>query len=152
MDDTTRCYPRSTTNPPIIQKNMMTSSNGIIFRVTGPLCGEFTGLGEFPTQRPVTRSFDVFFDLRLNKRLCTFLVQIDALWDMRLVHCGICANGLYTPHCLPSHTKTQSCEPFMPSLLLARTSHLTNNWVAVDLTTCIFVRVECIVRVRKFYV
>ena len=25
--------------------------------------------GEFPSQRPVTRSFDVFFDLRLNKRL-----------------------------------------------------------------------------------
>ena len=25
--------------------------------------------GEFPTQRPVTRSCDVFFDLRLNKRL-----------------------------------------------------------------------------------
>ena len=48
---------------------MMTSSNGNIFRVTGPLCGEFTGSGEFPTQRPVTRSFDVFFDLRLNKRL-----------------------------------------------------------------------------------
>ena len=40
-----------------------------IFRVTGPLCGEFTGPGEFPTQRPVTRSFDVFFDLCLNKRL-----------------------------------------------------------------------------------
>ena len=25
--------------------------------------------GEFPAQRPVTRSFDVFFDLRLNNRL-----------------------------------------------------------------------------------
>ena len=25
--------------------------------------------GEFPAQRPVTRSFDVFCDLRLNKRL-----------------------------------------------------------------------------------
>ena len=25
--------------------------------------------GEFPTQRPVTRSFDVSFDLHLNKRL-----------------------------------------------------------------------------------
>ena len=25
--------------------------------------------GEFPTQRPVTRSFDVYSDLRLNKRL-----------------------------------------------------------------------------------
>ena len=49
--------------------HMMTSSNGNIFRVTGPLCGEFTGPGEFPTQRPVTRSFDVFFDLCLNKRL-----------------------------------------------------------------------------------
>ena len=48
---------------------MMTSSSGNIFRVTGPLCGEFTGPGEFPTQRPVTRSFDVFFELRLNKRL-----------------------------------------------------------------------------------
>ena len=48
---------------------MMTSSNGNIFGVNGPLCGEFTGPGEFPTQRPVTRSFDVFFDLRLNKRL-----------------------------------------------------------------------------------
>ena len=49
--------------------SMMTSSNGNIFRVTGPLCGEFTGPGELPVQRPVTRSFDVFFDLRQNKRL-----------------------------------------------------------------------------------
>ena len=48
---------------------MMTSSYGNIFRVTGPLCGAFTGPGEFPAQKPVTRSFDVFFDLRLNKRL-----------------------------------------------------------------------------------
>ena len=46
--------------------NMMTSSNGNIFRVTGHLCGEFTGPCEFPAQRPVTRSFDVFFDLRLK--------------------------------------------------------------------------------------
>ena len=49
--------------------SMMTSSNGKIFCVIGSLCGEFTGPDEFPTQRPVTRSFDVFFDLRLNKRL-----------------------------------------------------------------------------------
>ena len=54
---------------PEMAYNMMTSSNGNIFRVTGLLCGEFTGPGEFPTQRPATRSFDVFFDLRLNKRL-----------------------------------------------------------------------------------
>ena len=47
----------------------MTSSNGNIFRVTGPLCGEFTGPGEFPAQRQVTRSFDVFFDLCQDKHL-----------------------------------------------------------------------------------
>ena len=34
------------------------------------LCaGNSSVTGEFPSQRPVTRSFDVFFDLRLNKRL-----------------------------------------------------------------------------------
>ena len=32
-------------------------------------CFAKTGPGEFPAQRPVTRSFDVYFDLRLNKRL-----------------------------------------------------------------------------------
>ena len=47
----------------------MTSSNENIFRVTGHLCGEFTGLRWIPAQRPVTRSFDVFYDLRPNKRL-----------------------------------------------------------------------------------
>ena len=47
--------------------NMKTSSNGNIFRVTVPLCREYTG--EFPSQRPVTRSFDVIFDQRFNKRL-----------------------------------------------------------------------------------
>ena len=54
---------------PLAWLSMMTSSNGNIFRVTGPLCGEITGPVEFPAQMPVTRSFDVFFDLRLNKRL-----------------------------------------------------------------------------------
>ena len=46
--------------------SMMTSSNGNISRVTGPLGGEFTG---HRAQRPVTRRFGVFFGLRLNKRL-----------------------------------------------------------------------------------
>ena len=50
-----------------VPQAMMTSSNGNIFRVTGPLNSPVTG--EFPSQRPMTRSFDVLFDLRLNKRL-----------------------------------------------------------------------------------
>ena len=48
---------------------MMASSNGNIFCVTGHLYGEFPVNGEFTAQRPATRSFGVFFDLRLNKRL-----------------------------------------------------------------------------------
>ena len=49
----------------------MTSSNGNIFRVQVlALCVGISPVpGEFPAQRPVTRSFDVFFDLRLNKPL-----------------------------------------------------------------------------------
>ena len=49
--------------------SMMTSSNENIFRVTGHLCGESTGPRWIPVQRPVTRSFEVFFDLHPNKRL-----------------------------------------------------------------------------------
>ena len=41
------------------KQSMMTSSIGNIFRVTGPLWGEFTG--DFPAQMPVMRSFVVFF-------------------------------------------------------------------------------------------
>ena len=40
---------------------VMTSSNGNIFRVTGHCAGNSLVPGEFPAQRPVTRSFDVFF-------------------------------------------------------------------------------------------
>ena len=47
----------------------MTSSNGNILRVTGLLGGEPPVTGGYPSQRPVTMSFDVFFDLRLNKGL-----------------------------------------------------------------------------------
>ena len=70
----------------------MTSSNGKIFHVIDPLCGEFTGHGESSAQRPVTRSFDVFFDLHLNKRfrfklMCPYFILLiytdgerDGLW------------------------------------------------------------------------
>ena len=77
---------------------MMTSSNGNIFRVTGHLCGEFTG----PAQRPVTRSFDVFFDLRLNKRLSKqswgwwFETASCPLWRHRNV---LVVSNLHSWHC-----------------------------------------------------
>ena len=53
----------------VLTFHMMTLSNGSMFRVTDPLWGESTGHQWIPSQSPVTRSFDVFFDLRLNKRL-----------------------------------------------------------------------------------
>ena len=55
--------------------DMMTSSNGNNFHVTGPLCENSLVTGEFPSQRPVTQSFGVFFDVRLIKRLSK---QLDA--------------------------------------------------------------------------
>ena len=48
---------------------MTTSANGKIFRVTCPFWGNPPVTGGFPSQRPVTWSFDVFFALCLNKRL-----------------------------------------------------------------------------------
>ena len=47
----------------------MTSSNWEHFPRYCRFAGNSRVTGEFPSQRPVTRSFDVFFDLRLNKRL-----------------------------------------------------------------------------------
>ena len=47
------------------------------------LCaGNLPITGEFPSQRPVTPSFDIFFDLRLNKRL-TGLVNNREAGDLR---------------------------------------------------------------------
>ena len=53
--------------------------------------------GEFPTKRPVTRSFDVFFDLRLNQRLSKqwwgwwFETLSRPLWrQLNEKRCGIC--------------------------------------------------------------
>ena len=70
------------------QPSMMAPSNGYIFCVTGPLCGEF------PTERPVTRSFDVFFDLRQNKLLSK---QSWGWWfetpsSSRWRHCNVSSN------------------------------------------------------------
>ena len=48
---------------------MMTSSNGNIFRVTGHLCGKFTGLRWFPHKGQWRGALMFFFYLCLNKRL-----------------------------------------------------------------------------------
>ena len=91
--------------------NMMTSSNGNFFRVTGHLCGEFNGPGEFPAQRPVTWSFDVLFDLHLNKRLSKlswgwwFETPSRSLWR----HCNEMLSANWCPFVLASMWYTVRC-------------------------------------------
>ena len=57
--------------------SMMTSSNGNISALLAICAGHSPVTGEFPAQRPVTRSFGVFFNLCLNKRLSK---QWGGLW------------------------------------------------------------------------
>ena len=69
---------------------MMTSSNGNILRVTGPLCGEFTGHRWILRTKARKQKFDVFFDLHMKKRLSKqswgwwFETQLRSLW----CHCN----------------------------------------------------------------
>ena len=81
-----------------------------IFSALLAICaGNSPVTGEFPTQRPVTRSFDVFIDLRLNKRLGKqwgwwFETPSRPLWR----HCNGCPNdrdaGLKNRR-VPNHSK-----------------------------------------------
>ena len=69
---------------------MMTSSNGNVFRVTGHLCGEFTGPRWFPPHKGQWRGALMWvFYLRLNKRLSKqswgwwFETLLSRLWRHR---------------------------------------------------------------------
>ena len=62
-------YYNMVNSPGWCRRTMMTSSNEPFSALLAICAGNSSITGEFPTQRPVTRSFDVFFDLRLNKRL-----------------------------------------------------------------------------------
>ena len=73
-----KIYDSSTTPPELFRMYECTYLDRLIlwrhqmetFSALLALCtGNSPVPGEFPTRRPVTRSFDVFFDLRLNKWL-----------------------------------------------------------------------------------
>ena len=73
-------------HPSNCEKFTMTSSNRNVFGVTAPLWGESTG-GGFPSQRPMTRRFDFYFKLRLNKRLNNNRDAGDV--GLHRVHCAL---------------------------------------------------------------
>ena len=69
---------------------MITSSNGNIFRVTGHFCaGNSLVTGEPPSQRPVTRSFDIFYDLHLNKWFSNTIGTSETPSCPLLRHCNV---------------------------------------------------------------
>ena len=117
-----------------ISEVMMTSSNGKIFRVTGPLCGKFTGPGEFPTQRPVTRSSDVYFDLRPNKRLSKqslgwwFETLSCSLWRHRNVLCRNPVSRSVKCDYIPQYLRYVTICPCPRYLLLVHTPDII-TWV-----------------------
>ena len=67
------------------------SSNGNIFRITGPLWANSPVTGEFPSQRPVTRNFDVFFLSAPGKWLCKQSRRrwFDILSRLLWCHCNV---------------------------------------------------------------
>ena len=68
-------------------------------------CGELTGHRQIPAQRPVTRIFDIFFDLRLNKRLSkqSWSWWFETPWCTLWRHCNVDWVVLYTWKLLPEY-------------------------------------------------
>ena len=88
----------------------------------------FLVTGEFPSQRPVTRSFDVLFDLRLNKRMSKqstrwwFETPSCPLWR----HCNV--KSIETKKCLFDEIFIAGCNWFL-KLPLAGNNHIAPGYV-----------------------
>ena len=87
--------------------------------------------GEFPTQKPVTRSFDVFFDLRLNKRLSKqswgwwFETLSRPLWR----HRNVKWNGFADQSCLRSPLGRE----YMGTVNVSQSGSICMPWSDVEL-------------------
>ena len=98
--------------------------------------------GEFSAQRPVTRSFDVLFDLRLNKRLskqswgCWFETLSRPLWR----HCNEC-HGQY---CCPPQYSGSHVTVDRINYLHGRLASRQHRTVDIKLTLSILKRFEYI--------
>ena len=107
---------------------MMTLSNGNISRVTGLLRGIHRSSVNSPNKRPVTRSFGVFFDLRLNQRLSKqscgwwFETRSDSLWRQY--------NANYWSH---ENRKLKSALPGYFWITRSETMHEVTNWFIDDM-------------------
>ena len=97
--------------------------------------------GDFPLQRSVTRSFDVFFDLRLNKRLSK---QSWGWWFETSLwrHYNVI---VFVPQCLPCAEGCDTCEDNSPCLysykMYIRTPLLILTLVMIGLTVFVSIGV-----------
>ena len=114
---------------------MMTSSNDNILRVVGLYAGNSPVTGEIPSQRPVTRTFDVFLDLRLNKRPSKqsrrrwFAMSSRSLWR----HCNEERNSSITAG-FPSRTASNAELWCISCCFLNKASELRSNHTFYNVT------------------
>ena len=77
--------------------------------------------GEFPAQRPVTWSFDVFFDLRLNKQLS----KQSWGWWFEMLSCPLwCHHSVDNGHLPGSWCSAQDCHSLRHELIWTRSMFL----------------------------
>ena len=100
--------------------------------------------GEFPTQRPVTRSFDIFFDLRLNKRLskqswswwfetlaCPLWRQCNVMHEKSVeVICAVIGSQMLSD-------EQQLCWEFIGKLCQALSQLIVNRVLTVHILSCL---------------
>ena len=126
-----RTYLWSTYNCPNV---IMTSSNGNIFRVTGPLCGDSTVAGVFLSQRPVTRSFDVLSDLRwINNPDAGHFRRHCAHSDVTLMWNGVSSRNTFSVNTLISSFDLKTILPiyvFLPTAIVRKHQFLDKLWLS----------------------
>ena len=124
------CGPLLSLGIPWILGFMMTSSNGNIFRVTGPLCGEFTGSRWISLTKASDAEFWCFLSLRLNKHLSKqsrrmwFETPLCSLWR----HC----NYIWSSFICFRNALTAIVFPSLPYCLGKKPKHI-NNHAAVSM-------------------
>ena len=106
--------------------------------------------GEFPTKRPVTRSFDVFFDLRMNKRLskqwwgwwfqtlsCPLWRHRNGIIGYRQLHHTVKQMKQPDTNRRGNHMPLDNLMPCVPSVNSTDGFRMTINWLATEVeTTC----------------
>ena len=108
----------------------MTSSNQNIFCVTGLCVGNSPVTSEFPSQRPVTWSFDVFCDLHLNKQLseqskcCWLEMPSCSLW----CHCNVCVQACHLRGYRDIYARVPKIFQFIQPFSRTYTSYIMQFW------------------------